>query len=393
MSAAKDIDALFFYRGGRQERLADATEGRAPREFYYGMLHLDRLGYRTKMAMTREPYSGPVGWLFYCLETVWSRLSKLGIRLYHVHRHLDTIERSHAVVSTSDGFNVTLGLYFALRRRANKPYIIGLFHGLSDFENKAPRLLAPLVRAILRRAMKGLDKIVFFGPHDREVAVSRLSIPLNKTAELRFGVDSTFWAPPVQSNGATSDYAVAVGSDPNRDFDLLCRCGSPHRLKILTSLNVALPRDNTTIELIRGSYHHKDLNDDDVRRLYHEAFAVLVPLKDVAQPTGYSVTLQSMACGKAVVLSRIRGLWSPDLLRDGENCLLVPPNDPAAFAEAIRCLASDHNLRFRLGAAARKTVEKHFDMPEMDRGIEALVRGCHALADGPPVHADMPAVQ
>ena len=46
------------------------------------------------------------------------------------------------------------------------------------------------------------------------------------------------------------------------------------------------------------------------------------------QPSGQSVTLQASACARPVVLSRTRGLWDPDRLRDGENVLLVPPGRP-----------------------------------------------------------------
>jgi glycosyltransferase involved in cell wall biosynthesis len=42
-----------------------------------------------------------------------------------------------------------------------------------------------------------------------------------------------------------------------------------------------------------------------------------------------------------------------EILRDGENCLLVAPNDPAALATAIRRLLADRVLASRLGQQAR----------------------------------------
>ena len=39
-------------------------------------------------------------------------------------------------------------------------------------------------------------------------------------------------------------------------------------------------------------------------------------------------------------------------LRDGENALLVPPEDPARLAEAVVAVMSDDALRARLGSAA-----------------------------------------
>lgn len=46
-------------------------------------------------------------------------------------------------------------------------------------------------------------------------------------------------------------------------------------------------------------------------------------------------------------------------LRDGENCLLVPPDDPRALAEAIRRAAASPDLRRRIGAGARELAQ-HF---------------------------------
>jgi glycosyltransferase involved in cell wall biosynthesis len=51
--------------------------------------------------------------------------------------------------------------------------------------------------------------------------------------------------------------------------------------------------------------------------------------------------------------------WGPgDILRDGEDGLLVPPEDVDALAAAIRRLIADADLRRRLGAAAARNVQR-----------------------------------
>ncbi|MHB1193712.1 MAG: glycosyltransferase family 4 protein [Longimicrobiales bacterium] len=60
--------------------------------------------------------------------------------------------------------------------------------------------------------------------------------------------------------------------------------------------------------------------------------------------------LDAMACGVANVASDIGQV--PELIRNGETGLLVPPGDPEALAGALRRLANDASLRARLGRQA-----------------------------------------
>ncbi|MBB5574472.1 glycosyltransferase [Rhizobium paranaense] len=51
----------------------------------------------------------------------------------------------------------------------------------------------------------------------------------------------------------------------------------------------------------------------------------------------------------------------PELLTDGENGFLVPPEDPKALAAAMERAIRNPALRHRLGDAAEKRVREHFD--------------------------------
>jgi glycosyl transferase family 1/glycosyl transferase family 4 len=77
-----------------------------------------------------------------------------------------------------------------------------------------------------------------------------------------------------------------------------------------------------------------------------------------------SGALLAMSAAVPVVASRVGGL--PEVIRTGENGLLVD-NDASSFADAVRSLAADPDLRRRLGTAARRTVVERFTIDLMVR--------------------------
>lgn len=75
------------------------------------------------------------------------------------------------------------------------------------------------------------------------------------------------------------------------------------------------------------------------------------------EPLSLSV-LEAMSAGLPVIGARIGGI--PDLIRDNDSGLLVPPNDATALAAALALLIDDEQLRQRLGDSAGRRVRRHF---------------------------------
>lgn len=70
--------------------------------------------------------------------------------------------------------------------------------------------------------------------------------------------------------------------------------------------------------------------------------------------------MEAMACGLPAISTRLVGI--PDLIRDGETGLLVPPNDALALADAIQRLMHDRALSQRLAEAGLRWVHERFDL-------------------------------
>jgi glycosyltransferase involved in cell wall biosynthesis len=106
---------------------------------------------------------------------------------------------------------------------------------------------------------------------------------------------------------------------------------------------------------------------DDVPALM-AAFDVLV-VPSLNEGMG-RVILEAGAAGTPVVASRVGGI--PDVVRDGETGVLIPPRDPAAIAEAVIALERDRARGRAMGEAGRAHVAPAFSVKRMVMRIEAL---------------------
>ena len=73
-----------------------------------------------------------------------------------------------------------------------------------------------------------------------------------------------------------------------------------------------------------------------------------------------TVLLEAMATGLPVVSTSLTGV--PEIIDHAENGLLVEPGDPVALADALARLLQDRSLRSKMGIAARRKVEREFDV-------------------------------
>lgn len=97
----------------------------------------------------------------------------------------------------------------------------------------------------------------------------------------------------------------------------------------------------------------------DVPRYMACADIAVVPYPHMSQENWLSPLklFEYMASGKAIVASSVGQVV--DVIRDGQNGILVPPGDVSAMADAVKRLIRDQDLREHLGQQARDDAEVH----------------------------------
>jgi glycosyltransferase involved in cell wall biosynthesis len=131
---------------------------------------------------------------------------------------------------------------------------------------------------------------------------------------------------------------------------------------------VARQIENLTVT---GAHSHADaiakMRDADV---------IVSPSRDEAMPT--VTILEAMSLGRAIVTTNVGG--TTESFADGENALLVRPEEPEELAAALQRLIEDPALVVRLGHNARQSYEEAFTIERFGAEFSELIAGAISAA-------------
>ncbi|MBI5164722.1 MAG: glycosyltransferase family 4 protein [Magnetospirillum sp.] len=352
---------LFLFKSGRRQR--QSGDSAFPTEFFYGYCELAASGKPVAILDEDEiaQLAGREGMMVSLLRRLLQRVfpgfptavlaaATLGHRA--VRQRLAGVA---TVVATTQSFG--LGLCLLRRLGLVQARVAFLVMGVLPLNSRG------LWRSLTKWLLGACDVIAI---SEGERAHLAAALPGGNVSLVAFGVDADFWrpAPFGRPAGDATPYVLSIGNDLNRDYRTLVDgwAGDLPELRIVTRLPVHTSKPNVTV--IAGDWRRTLLSDEDVRTLFQGAALVVLPLRQTIQPAGQSACLQAMACGRAVVLSAIDGLWDPRVANE-KTCLLVPPGSSQALAAATRRLLADPALAARLGGEARRLVEESLNTRQM----------------------------
>jgi starch synthase len=222
-----------------------------------------------------------------------------------------------------------------------------------------------------------------------DVLAAYPAVPPERVRVIRNGIDTREYAPDPATDvldrygvDPARPYVIFVGRvtrqkglpvllraashlDPGAQL-VLCagQADTPELAAEVDGLVERLTATRSGVRLISGMLAKREV----IQLLSH---ARVFACPSVYEPLGI-VNLEAMACGAAVVASRVGGI--PEVVADGETGLLVPPSDPQALAGALNELLGDRARAQEMGQAGRKRAVAEFGWPAIAAQTVALYR-------------------
>lgn len=204
------------------------------------------------------------------------------------------------------------------------------------------------------------------------ILTGRYGIDPARVEVIDWHVDAQFFRPdldvPVReqicsAGMASRDYATLVAAVRDLPIDVKIAADSPW---FKQEINIAESDLPPRVEARSyGTYAA-------LRRLYAESLFVVVPLLNVEFSAGYTVILEAMAMGKAVIVSRIK--QRDDFVMEGHSGYYVEPGNVEQLRERILHLLAHPDETRRLGANGRSIVEQRYTLDDYVQRTQEAVR-------------------
>jgi glycosyltransferase involved in cell wall biosynthesis len=229
-----------------------------------------------------------------------------------------------------------------------------------------------------RRVLQGAHTVITYSTIEADRLRGWVEGASPRVVFVPFGVDVDAFR-PMNDREPTID-VLAVGADPQRDFELL--------------ITLAARQPKLTFRIVATPEHVRMLRDvppnvavetnvplETVRERFAQARVVALPVRANSYSGATTTLLQAMAMAKPVVVSRTDAIVDGYELEDGVNCRFAEPGNPESFERALLETLTGADADY-LGIRARETVERSFSW---ERYTDALWEILAAAASGEPL--------
>ena len=277
------------------------------------------------------------------------------------YQNLKTVYKSDKILLVNESVSFSLLLLFFFLKKIKKIeisiFLMGLFSKL-DIDNKYHK-------RILNRMLNLYDKFIFVGKGEYDFAEKNFPDWSEKYFFLPFSVDQDFWKS--NKNTQNKKEILFLGNDLNRDFEFAYNLGKnmDKYSFIFVSNSFSKYKKYKNIQILDSNWLEGGVTDIDIRNIFEKSACTIVPLINTIQPSGQSVSLQSMSMNVPVIITKTKGFWDYDTFENNRNIIFAEKNDIKLWESLIENLFKDKSLYGNLIMNAKKTMEDDYNQDKL----------------------------
>ena len=252
------------------------------------------------------------------------------------------------------------------------------YDALGAFYNHTPSgnaRVEALKARMNKRAFRASRHLIAWSQWAKDSLVADYGVAPDKISVIPPGIDTDLWRVerPERKSGPVSllfvggDFPRKGGDTLLKAFALLPASAGAHLNIVTKTPEVGDSLPNVTV------WRDVQPNSDTLRRLFAEADLFVFPTRGDCLPLA---VMEALTAGLPVVTTRVGAL--PEAVAHGETGWVVPPDDAAALAEALRLLIDDPTLRRTLSQNAQAAGAARFNAAaNYGRLIETVQNAAH----------------
>ena len=369
---SKNFDLTYVFGAGRIERLNSISE--QPDDFFYGYKYFEKK-YRTKIIEMNFPSEKRS--LKRYIDNVLRKLTKLPIYLDDIatYKNYKILKSSNKILFTSELLALSLLPFLLIIKMFRKVdvYIIvmGLFgRTTSNYINKLFQFL--FIRLIIYIS----SNIFFLGKGEIKNIEQKWLKHKSKFIFLPFCIDFDFWKVDNDYSLQNRNQILFIGNDGKRDYKLAQDIASKLPEIEFTFITAQIENENLTtnnINLIKGKWNENYISDNLIKDFYSKSRITIVPLKESTQPSGQSVTLQSMAAKCPVLISKTVGFWDSDKFTNKSNIIFIEDNNLEGWVNVIKKTYENENYLKKLSHTGFNLVKDEYNLDKFNTKLDSII--------------------